>query len=97
MPIVNKGYAKPDDPIYSTGLTVGGVRVPKQTKPLPKNTAETPSPSTNPVQDLRQASSPPHPQSPESPETEEEGIRAEAIRRLQVRQLFKGRKGQTKK
>jgi len=29
------------------------------------------------------------------PETEEDGIRAEAIRRLKVRQLFKGRQGQT--
>jgi hypothetical protein len=30
------------------------------------------------------------------PETEEDGIRAEAIRRLKVHQLFKGRQGQTK-
>ena len=30
-------------------------------------------------------------------ETEEDGIRAEALRRLQVRQLSKGRQGQTQK
>jgi hypothetical protein len=30
------------------------------------------------------------------PETEEDGIRAEAIRRFKVRQLFKGRQVQTK-
>jgi len=29
---------------------------------------------------------------PNAPETEEDGIRAEALRRLKVQQLFKGRK-----
>ena len=32
---------------------------------------------------------------PNAPETEEDGIRAEALRRLKVHQLFKGRQDQT--
>ena len=32
---------------------------------------------------------------PNQPETEEDGVRAEALRRLQVRRLFQGQRGQT--
>ena len=32
---------------------------------------------------------------PNAPESEEDGLRAEALRRLKVRQLSKGRQGQT--
>jgi hypothetical protein len=35
--------------------------------------------------------------SPNQPETEEDGIRAEALRRLQVRRLFQGQRGQSQK
>ena len=34
-----RGFAKRDDPIYSTGLTIGGKRFPKSTDGSEKSTA----------------------------------------------------------
>jgi hypothetical protein len=42
-------------------------------------------------------SKPPMKADPNQPETEEDGIRAEALRRLQVGRLFQGQRGQSQK
>lgn len=36
--VIDRGLAKPDDPIYKTGLILGGKRFPKSTGTSPKDT-----------------------------------------------------------
>ncbi len=36
MTVIDRGSAKPDDPIYKTGLVIGGKRLEPSSKPKPE-------------------------------------------------------------
>jgi hypothetical protein len=53
--IIDRGSAKPDDPIYSSGLTIGGKRSKPSTQTSPATTAgTTPASTSAPQQPERQ-------------------------------------------
>jgi hypothetical protein len=64
-----------------------------QQESSPESKAGTPNSQQPPSK--TQAKDTPQDDDPNRPETEEDGIRAEAIRRLKVHHLFKGRQDQT--
>lgn len=91
--VIHLGLAGPDDPIYKEGVTMYAKPSFPQQESLPESKDGTPNSQQPPSK--TQGKHTPQDDDPNRPETEEDGFRAEAIRRLKVHHLFKGRQDQT--